>query len=347
LSVEGFTLGITEQRMRNGKASTRKGFYSEILAASGENLALRVGDNSLLGYLSTIETVSGLTPFVSGLSWADFTRRVISETRRKLGITTKLECNWEGFPNPRGNIEYFFSSPPYGIAVGGKLTEETALRILFFVAHGIGHAMQESNPDKRMLSEMFIHPTSSRIASKGMNDLVEIQGKLAPFWEFFTPHEREATQLGWAAIERLIGNRYAKRLMEEVRFWYSLFGVLDHLYHRQCIAGPFPPERGEWIKVFAQKLEALLMSGILAEIEKIGTNSAEDFECIYAGTDGWFYWATGAVKAAIGSLRKSFFAGDFDPFPRIKLGSLPKFPKGKSFNLAKARYVPGSIRILS
>jgi hypothetical protein len=336
-----------KQKQSSRSEVSRKQSVSAVLVGNRQKLQLRVGDNSLLGYFSTIETVAGVSPFLPGLSLGDFTGLVIAEARQKLRIATKLECDWEGFPNPRGNIEYFFSSPPYGIAVGGKLTEETALRILFFVAHGIGHAMQESNPDKRMLSEMFIHPTSSRIASKEMNDLVQVQGKLGPFWEFFTPHEREATQLGWAVIELLVANRYSKRSIEEIRFWYSLFGVIDHLYHRQCITGPLPPERGEWIKVFAQKLEAVLMSDILAEIEKIDTNPADDFECIYAATDGWFYWATGAVKAAFARLRRSFFADDFDPFPRVKLQSLPKFPKGKSFNLAKARYVPGTIRVLS
>jgi len=302
----------------------------------GKNI-IKKGDSSGLGYLPNIESVSGLIPIIPDFSLAELARQFFSYAEVQMNVAIRTGVVSPAFPNARGNIDYYFHKPQFGIVIGGDIREETALRLIFFVAHGLGHALQHLDPENRRHFDTFIHSSSKNVGSRQMEDLIRCDDQVLPFKKLFTLHEREATRIGWLIIEDYMVKHSLKSHVEEIRFWYSLFGMVDHLYHRQSITGPFSSSSVEWMRLFGRKFESILIPYSLSAWDTPHNENFGDvlsFDCVHVGTDGWFYWASDEIKAGLSQLRNLFFEKIIDPFPRLNMPTeVLRLPGGDEFDV--------------
>jgi len=206
----------------------------------------------LLGYLMTVESASDIIPLDCSLTRP--TEQLCEFVENRLNVTIAFGHDYPGFPNTRQNIDYFFSDPAhFQIVIGGGLREETALRILFFTAHGIGHAITRRDEALCNLQDSLIHHASNLLGSRHMEELVDFQGETKPFRLWFTPHELLASRIGWMLVKKCLReNNYDWKELQTIKFWYSLYGTVDHCYHRQSVVGPWPADRTQWRKVFGE-----------------------------------------------------------------------------------------------
>ena len=139
-----------------------------------------------------------------------------------------------------------------------------------------------------------------------MEELVEFQGKVKPFKNWFTPYELRASAIGWQLINTCL---YAKEFKPEqlriIQFWYGLYCIVDHCYHRQSIVGPWPSDRTQWRKIFVEKLEAVLMPYILPALDLEIEEDDSTPICAYVGTDGSYHYSRDEIQIALKALRAS------------------------------------------
>lgn len=232
---------------------------------------------------------SGLIPIWRDFDFRSFVEEYIFDSNTKRYIDVHLGLADEVVSNSRGGIEYDFSDKKLVLRSSSELCLENSLRILFFVCHGIGHALQHRKGWKKVLGERTIAAASNLDDVASLYEQVKIDGvSTRGLGAFFRSHEQQASKIGWFHLSKFLKYKSLDtRLCREIGAVFFLFSVADNLYHRQSITGPFPVEPHLWDAVFAEKLEeAFYVIDAICLVLSLETDDLTLQQLLFQGTDG-------------------------------------------------------------
>lgn len=189
------------------------------------------------------EGVSCIIPWASDLRLAKLVDEVTNAVRRD-NIIVKFGRWHHQFPNTRNNIVYDEHDSRFRITFAGRPSRENGLRYLFFLAHGWGHHKQHSSREDARLEasitrdSQYAPPSGSHLTEPGPNS------RHLSYGSVMTGYEQNATAQGWVIVNRTLEELGWQSDDYSLLYWF--YALVDHVWHRRCIADPHLPYNPRW-----------------------------------------------------------------------------------------------------
>ena len=241
------------------------------------------------------EGVSFLIPTCSTLNLVELVLQVAEYVRTQDNIVVSFDTWHREFPNTRGNIAYHLEEDAFHITFAGHPTPENALRYLFFLAHGAGHHYTQTNSgfegDPEFAASVL---RASRLMTPTGRNLTEPDPDYPElyFGSLLSGYELSASFYGWCIIEDKLWGEHSSQA-QPFRPLYWLYCLVDHIWHRRCIADAhLPNDRRWWLAGEGFCLDSLLAPWLIVEghyhdhMHTPYLEMVEGWELILAGPDG-------------------------------------------------------------